>query len=85
MCVCVCVCVFIYEYIERERESKGEMESVCVCVCANDPENWGLIPGRVIPKTQKTVLDATLFNNQHQKVRIKGKMEQSKERSGTLL
>ena len=32
-------------------------------------------PGRVIPKTQKIVLDATLFNTQHYKVRIKGKVE----------
>ena len=43
----------------------------------------GSIPGRVIPKTQKIVIDATLFNTQHYKVRIKGKVEQSKERSST--
>ena len=35
----------------------------------------------VIPKTQKTVLDASLLNTQHYKVRIKGKVEQSRERS----
>ena len=29
-------------------------------------------PGQVIPKTQKMVLDATLLNTQHYKVRIKG-------------
>ena len=44
----------------------------------------GLIPGQVIPKTQKMVLDATLLNTQHYKVRIKGKVEQSKERSSAL-
>ena len=33
-----------------------------------------IIPGRVIPKTQKMVLDATLLNTQHYKVRIKGKV-----------
>ncbi len=33
------------------------------------------IPGRVIPKTQKMVLDATLLNSQYYKVRIKGKVE----------
>ena len=48
-------------------------------------ENQGSIPGRVIPKTQKMVLDATLLNTQHYKLRIKGKMEQSKEWSSALL
>ena len=42
-------------------------------------EDQGSIPGRVIPKTQKMVLDATLSNTQQYKVRIKGKVEQSKE------
>ena len=32
----------------------------------------GSIAGRVIPKTQKIVLDATLLSPQHYKVRIKG-------------
>ena len=41
----------------------------------------GSIPGQVITKTQKMVLDASLLNTQPYKVRIKGKMEQSKERS----
>ena len=40
---------------------------------------WDWIPGRVIPKTQKMVLDASLLNTQHYKVRIKGKVEQSRE------
>ena len=39
------------------------------------PEDRGSIPGRVIPKTQKVVLDATLLNTHHYKVRIKGKAE----------
>ena len=38
-----------------------------------------MAPGRVIPKTQKMVLDASLLNTQHYKVRIKGKVEQSRE------
>ena len=37
------------------------------------------IPGRVMPKTQKMVLDASLLNTQHYKVRIKGKVKQSRE------
>ena len=36
----------------------------------------GLTPGRVIPKTQKVVLDVALLNTQLYKVRIKGKEEQ---------
>ena len=42
------------------------------------------IPSRVKPKTQKMVLEATLFNTQHYKERIKGKVEQSREWSSTL-
>ena len=42
---------------------------------SNDPGDWGSIPGRVIPKTQKIVLDAALLGTQHYKVRIKGKVE----------
>ena len=53
-------------------------------VFTNGLEDRGLIPGRVIPKTQKMVLDATLLNTQHYKVRIKGKVEQSREWSSTL-
>ena len=53
-------------------------------VFANGPRDRGSIPSRVIPKTQKMVLDATLLNTQHYKVRIKGKVEQSREWSSTL-
>ena len=42
------------------------------------------IPGRVIPKTLKMVLDATLLNTQQYKVHIKGKVEQFKERCSAL-
>ena len=50
-----------------------------VRVFANGPGDLGSIPGRVIPKTQKMGLDASLLNTQHYKVRIKGKVEQSRE------
>ena len=50
-----------------------------VRVFANGPGDLGSIPGHVIPKTQKMVLDASLLNTQHYKVRIKGKVEQSRE------
>ena len=55
-----------------------------VRVFANGPGDLGSIPDRVIPKTQKMVLDAFLLNTQHYKARIKGKVEQSRERSSTL-
>ena len=54
-------------------------------VFTNGPGDPGSIPGRVIPKTQKMELDASLFNTQHYKVRIKGKEEQSRERNSALL
>ena len=38
---------------------------------ANSPGDRGSIPGRVIPKTQKMVLDTALLSTQHYKVRIK--------------
>ena len=57
---------------------------LAVRVFANGPGDLGSIPGRVIPKTQKMVLDASLLNTQHYKVRIKGKVEQSWERSSAL-
>ena len=52
---------------------------LAVRVFANGPGDLGSIPGRVIPKTQKVVLDASFLNTQHYKVRIKGKVEESRE------
>ena len=51
---------------------------------ANSPGDRGSISGRVIPKNQKMVLDSALFNTQLYKVRIKGKVEQSREWSSAL-
>ena len=48
-------------------------------VSTNGSGDRGSIPGRVIPKIQKMVLDSALFNTQHYKVRIKDKVEQSRE------
>ncbi len=53
-------------------------------VFANGLGNWDSIPGRVIPKTQNMVLDISLPNTQHYEEWIKGKVEQSRERSSTL-
>ena len=53
-------------------------------VFASGPGDQGSILGRVIPKTQKMVLDTTLLNTQHYKVSIKAKVEQSRKGSSTL-
>ena len=53
-------------------------------VFINGPGDRVSISGQVIPKTQKMVLDAALLNTQYYKVRIKDKVEQSKERSSAL-
>ena len=70
VCVCVCVCVCMIGLMSR--------------VFANGLKDWGSIPGRVILKTQKMVLDVALLNTQHYKVQIKDKVEQSRERSSAL-
>ena len=53
------------------------------------PTNWlnelSIREGRLIPKTQKIVVDDSLLNTDHNNVRIKGKVEQSSERSTTVL
>ena len=51
---------------------------------ANGLGDLGSIPGRVLPKTQKMVLDSALLNTQYNKVRFKGKVEQSMEKSSAL-
>ena len=80
-------------YWKRERSSHPRLWSPTLLnwaiglmsrVFANGPGDWGSISGPVIPKTLKMVLDATLLSTQHYKVRIKGKEEQSRERSSAL-
>ena len=53
-------------------------------VYGNVSGDLGSITGRVIPKTLKMVLDASLLYTQQYKVRIKGKVELSRERSSAL-
>ncbi len=43
---------------------------------ANGPGDLGSIPGHVIPKTLKIVLDTSFFNTKQYKVRIEGKVYQ---------
>ena len=49
-------------------------------VFANGLRDLGSIPGHVIPKTLKMVLDTSLLNTQQYKVKV----EQSRERRSTL-
>ena len=53
-------------------------------VFVNGPGDLSSIPRRVIPKILKMVLDTSLLNTQQYKVRMKGKVEQSRERSSAL-
>ena len=61
-----------------------EIVSSYFLVFANGSGDLGSIPGRVIPKTLKMAFDTSLLNTQQYKVRIKGKVEQSRERSSAL-
>ena len=54
-------------------------------VLANGPGDLGSIPGHVIAKTLKMVLDTFLLNTLQYKVHIKGKVEQYWERSSPPL
>ena len=77
LCVCVCVYIYIYIYIYIYNWLMGLVGRVF----ANGPGDLGSILDRVIPKTLKMVLDTSLLNTQQYKVRIKGKVEHSRERS----
>ena len=87
VCECECVCVYIYVcmYVCIDVYVYNWATGLMSRVFANGLGDQGSIPGWVIPKTQKMVLDAALLiNTQHYKVRIKEKMEQSRERSSAL-
>ena len=53
-------------------------------VFTNGQGDLGSIPGRFIPKTLKMVLDTNFLNTQQYKVRIKGKVEQSRDRRSAI-
>ena len=75
--MCFEINIYIYIYILRLIGLVGR-------VLANGPGDLGSSPVPVIPKTLKMVLDTSLLNTQQYKVRIKGKVEQSRERSSAL-
>ena len=53
-------------------------------VFVSGPGDLSSIQGRVIPKTLKMVLDISLRNTQQYTVRIKGKVQQSRDRISAL-
>ena len=83
MCVCVCVCVCTAFFLSFFL-SQYMLIGLVGRVFANGPGDLGSIPGCVIPKTLKMVLDTSLLKTQQYKVCIKGKVEKSRERSCTL-
>ena len=78
--------VYIYIYVEMIDCIESDSIYIYIyiyiytSVSDNGPGEWGSIPGRVIPKTPKMELDDALLNTQLYKVRIKGKVQQSRER-----
>ena len=56
-----------------------------VWVFTNGPGDQVSIPGQVIPKTQKMILDASLLNTQHYKLQIKSKQSNPVVPSSTPL
>ena len=76
-------CIYIYTYIYIRVLSINLIGPVG-WVLANDPPERFSVPGRVIPKIQKVVLDTSLFSPYHYKVRIKSKVERSMGRSSAL-
>ena len=73
--------IYIYIYIYRIVHFYISLKSR---VFAGGPEDRGSVLGRVIAKIQKLVLDDALHSTQYYKVRIKGKVEQSREWGNAL-
>ena len=70
---------FIYYYYYYNR-----LIGLVSRVFANGPGDLGSIPGCIIPKTLKMVLDISFLSTQQYNIRIMGKVEQSWERSSAL-
>ena len=72
--------IYIYIYIYIYNQLIGPVGRMF----ANGPGDLGSIPVYILAKTLKMVLDTSLLNTQQYKVHIKGKVEQSRERSSAL-
>ena len=81
--LCVLLFIPIYYNLYTVKWFQPDI-GIMVRVFTNGLGDLGSILGRVIPKTQKMVLDSSLLNTQHYKVRIKGKVGLSWERSDAL-
>ena len=79
--------IYFYHY-DCKQHSSYEKDNIIIGlvgrVFANSPGDLGSIPGCIIPKTLKMVLDTSLLNTQQYKVCIEGKVKQSRERSSAL-
>ena len=73
----IIIIIIIINYLNR-------LIGLMVRVFTSGQGDLGSIPGRVIAKILKMVLDTSLLNTQQCKVRIKGKAEQSRVRSSAL-
>ena len=85
-CIC-CLLVMPSEYLWFYALLTSSLKGKIVLrgrVFADSPGDLVSIPGRVIPKTLKMVLDTSLLNTRQYKVCIKGKVEQLRERSSAL-
>ena len=69
---------------EKENFEYNRLIGFVVRVFDNGSRDLGSIPGCFIAKTLRMVLDTSLLNSQQYKVRIKGKVEQPRERSSAL-
>ena len=93
MCVCVCVCVCVHKhlktsislYIYKHTHTHIHTHTHRLIgpvgrVFANGPGDLGSIPGRVIPKTLKRVLDTSLINIQQ--IRLLSRVKRSNPGKG---
>ena len=82
----LCVCPYILRAENNIIELMGKLRTLKRAiglmnrVFANGPGDQGSIPDQIVPKTKKMVIDAALLNTQHYKVRIKNKVEKSREK-----
>ena len=81
MCMLSSLCTFQNCTIQQKIKN---LDRLIRLVFANGLGDQGSIPSRVIPKTLKMVLDTSLLNTQQYKVRIKGKVEHSREMSSAF-
>ena len=73
-----------YPTLPRFSEIEPHYQNTVGRVFDNGPGDLGSISGRVITKSLIMVFDASLLNTQQYKIRIKGKVGQSREKSSAL-